>query len=192
MHQNECIPRSTVFVSITGISVALLFIVVSITCFVAEIRHNRYVLSEGRRSVRGCIPIRIALPCRAEQEHVYVCAAKWIDDCARDGVVTWLIRESCDASITHGALYPWSARMCFAYASPKLCVPADACVHATRWKKAELPVLEPCSIGILERTMRRPQPLHAPRRMRVIVPRRDVLDCFRVPMQRHDTFDTYV
>lgn len=186
--------HSVVSVAYIGLVIAIVFIMVSILSIVAEIRHSRYALhSEGRDAVTRCVPYFVSLPCRAEQEAVYVAASKWVDACVRDGICTWITDETRSASLDGGTMYPWSRQMHFGYASTLPRISDDASIIVTRFKG--LPTtLESCSIGILKQTLREPR---RRRRLRIAAvdvtcKRRDFLDRFRFPMRVQDVFTTFV
>jgi len=182
-----------VTVAYLGLVVASAFVVVSILSIVAEIRHRRYALrSEGRDAVKQIVPYVASLPCREEQEQMYVAASKWVDACCRAGVLTWIVGETRTASFDGGVLYPWSRHLYFGYVCADTLTPTDECILLTKMKKPPSS-LEPCSIGILKQTQREPKygPLKS-RPTKVTCSRRDFLDRFRFPMRRQDEFTTFI
>lgn len=180
-------------VAYIGFGIAVVFVLVSVISIVAEIRHSRYaLLSEGRSAVKQAVPYVASLPCRDEQERVYVAASRWVDACDRDGVPTWIIGDTRTASLDVGVLYPWARTVTFGYASAVTRTPESNAVRVTR-TTAPPRVLEPCSIGILKKTQRVPvRSVLKSKALEVTCARRDWLDRFRFPMRRQDVFTSFI
>jgi hypothetical protein len=194
-------------IACVALVLAVLFILVSTVSIIAELRHTRLcdVLSSGWGSdlsmVSQCfhparygVPSTAHLPSPAEQALAYKSAQEWVAECHAANVLTWVVDETWYASFDGRGLYPWSRACSFAYLGKVKRTPKDSgapgCVNVSRRVRA--PALETYTWNTLQ--LKRPVYRGVLRGTyhSVSCNRRDVLDRFRLPMRRADTFQAFL
>ena len=133
------------------------------------------------------------LPCRDDHERLYMNASLWLLHCSKSGKQrnTWLVGGSRAATFQPSPqLFEWERKICFGFTDAERTL-KRGWASLPGIKLIQMPAapsaLETCTLGSLQQVLR--QPATAPLTVvqtTAVVPRRDVLDYFRLPMRTHD------
>jgi hypothetical protein len=131
------------------------------------------------------IPQCAALPGRVAQEHLLTRLALWLAACRARGVTPWLSTASM-AVDNNGELLPWVGTLEFEREYSQGRPPDPPRGITCRGTNVRPAALRLGRVGFVPGVLYTPEVV--PDIVRVTVPRRDVLDWFRTPIDIEDTF----
>lgn len=155
------------------------FVCILLVCLLAQAHHDRYNTTVAW------------LPCRYDYEQAQWAAGAYLRACHAANITTWIVGAGRLATLHPNSYLP--ATLEFAVQTHSLPFQTTSQYIRIHRNIPKPPCLEPCSLGFVRNMLREPlRRKLQPRVEMVHIPRRNVLDLFRIPWRATDPYPALV